>query len=50
VYELLTEPGFTFSEVPERAKTAHEWYKEPKFRPAEIGAASGYPPSLSIYN
>ena len=50
VYDLLLEPKFTFSDVKERAKTAHKWYKEEKFRPSEKGIASGCPPSLSVYN
>ncbi|KAK2745690.1 hypothetical protein FQN57_003586 [Myotisia sp. PD_48] len=40
VFDLLLDPAFDFSDVTERAKTAHEWYKEPKFRPAMEGTAS----------
>ncbi|KAI4262056.1 MAG: hypothetical protein L6R42_002756 [Xanthoria sp. 1 TBL-2021] len=35
VYELLPKKQFEFSEVEELSKTAHEFYKEAKFRPGE---------------
>ena len=50
VYDLLSKPEFMFSDVKERAETAHQWYKEEKFRPSEKGIPSGCPPSLSVYN
>ncbi|KAL9606878.1 MAG: hypothetical protein Q9204_009424, partial [Flavoplaca sp. TL-2023a] len=35
VYDLLAKKQFEFSEVEELSKSAHEFYKEPKFRPGE---------------
>jgi len=50
VYDKLTDAEFTMSEIKERAETAHEWYKEKKFRPATKGKPSGVPPSHRVYN
>ncbi|KAI4120779.1 MAG: hypothetical protein LQ341_007501 [Variospora aurantia] len=35
VYDLLPKKEFEFAEVEELSKTAHEFYKEAKFRPGE---------------
>lgn len=50
VYDLLLKKEFDFSEVEELSKTAHEFYKEAKFRPGEDDRLVGYAPSGSIYN
>ncbi|KAL8729454.1 MAG: hypothetical protein Q9166_004702 [cf. Caloplaca sp. 2 TL-2023] len=53
VYDLLPpekKKEFEFSEVEELSKTAHEFYKEAKFRPSENDRLVGYAPSASIYN
>lgn len=50
VYNLLSDPEFSMSQVQERAETAHLWYKEEKFRPAPGGHTSGQPPTLQVYN
>jgi len=49
VYNLLSDPEFSMSQVQERAETAHLWYKEEKFRPALGGHPSGQPPTLQVY-
>lgn len=51
VYDLLPEQGFDFSEVEEKAKTAHMVGKEAKFRPSrESDRLVGFPPPMGIYN
>ncbi|KAG8408134.1 hypothetical protein J3459_018148 [Metarhizium acridum] len=50
VYDRLIDPGFSISEVQERAESAHEWYKEGKFRPATQGKPSGVPPPRHVYS
>lgn len=50
VYDLLPKKEFSFSEVEALSKTAHEFYKEPKFRPGEDDRLVGYAPQTSIYN
>ena len=51
VYDLLPKKDFEFSEVQEKAKTAHLAGKEAKFRPStEQDRLVGYPPSMPIYN
>lgn len=50
VYDLLPKKDFEFAEVEELSKTAHEFYKEVKFRPGEDDRLVGYAPSTSIYN
>jgi catalase len=50
VYELLLKKVFDMSEVTELAKTAHEWYKEAKFRPSQGEKLVGYSPRASVYN
>ncbi|KAJ4352185.1 uncharacterized protein N0V89_007532 [Didymosphaeria variabile] len=50
IYHGLTKPAFDFSEVEELSKTAQEWYKEKRFRPAPGERLTGFPPSMPIYN
>jgi len=50
VYDLLQEQRFGFEEVEELAKTAHEWYKEKKFRPSEGERLVGFAPPGALYN
>jgi len=50
VYDLLSEKDFKLSEVKDLAKTAHSWYKEPKFLPGPGDIVTGYPPSAPVYN
>ncbi|KAI9688689.1 MAG: hypothetical protein M1822_001046 [Bathelium mastoideum] len=50
VYDLACKKAFDFSEVPKLAETAHEWYKEPKFRPSSGERLTGYMPGRSVYN
>jgi catalase len=49
IYDLLPKPQFDMAEVEQRAETAHEWYKEKKFRPSAGAKLSGYQPSLEVY-
>ncbi|KAH7160391.1 catalase-like domain-containing protein [Dactylonectria estremocensis] len=49
IYELLPKPQFDMAEVEQRAETAHQWYKEEKFRPSDGARLSGYPPSMDVY-
>lgn len=50
VYDLMSKKEFDFSEVEEMSKSAHEFYKEAKFRPGENDRLVGYAPPTSIYN
>ncbi len=50
VYDLLPKKEFSFAEVEDMSKNAHEFYKEAKFRPGEDDRLVGYAPSMSIYN
>lgn len=50
IYDGLPKPAFDFSEVEELSKTAHEWYKEKKFRPSAGERLTGLPPNMPIYN
>jgi len=50
VYDRLATKEFDFSEVQELAKTAHEWYKEKRFRPSNGEKLVGYEPAMQIYN
>ncbi|TRX89110.1 hypothetical protein FHL15_010027 [Xylaria flabelliformis] len=49
IYTALPEKKFEFSEVVELSKTAHLWYKEPKFRPTGENLV-GFAPSKPVYN
>lgn len=48
MYDLLPKKEFPFSEVEELSKSAHEFFKEPKFRPGSEDRLVGYP--ASVYN
>jgi len=50
VYDLLPKQEFQFNEVMDLAKTAQEWYKEPKFRPTNGERLTGYAPTMPVYN
>jgi catalase len=50
VYDLLEEKEFDFDEVPKLAETAHEWYKQKKFRPSQGEKLTGYAPRGSVYS
>jgi len=50
VYELLEKKAFEFDEVPKLAETAHEWYKDKKFRPSQGERLTGYAPGFPVYN
>lgn len=50
VYEMLPKKDFDFSEVKTLSETAHEWYKEKKFRPSQGERLVGYAPSKPVYN
>ncbi|KAL2044692.1 hypothetical protein N7G274_002466 [Stereocaulon virgatum] len=50
VYDLMSKKGFAFSEVEEMSKSAHECYKEAKFRLGENECLVGYAPRGSVYN
>lgn len=50
VYSALPKKEFEFSEVEELSQTAHEWYKEKKFRPSSGERLTGYAPEKAIYN
>jgi len=50
VYDLLSAKAFEFNEVQELAKTAHEWYKEEKFRPSNGEKLMGSVPRTGGYN
>ncbi|KAF2090734.1 catalase [Saccharata proteae CBS 121410] len=49
VYEKLPKKEFEFSEVEELSKSAHEWYKELKFRPSKGDRLVGFT-ALGTYN
>ena len=46
----MSKKDFAFSEVEEMSKSAHEFYKEAKFRPGENDRLVGYAPTGSVYN
>lgn len=50
VYSALPKKEFEFSEVEQLSETAHEWYKEKKFRPSSGERLTGYAPEKAIYN
>jgi catalase len=50
VYDLLPKKDFEFNEVTKLAETAHEWYKEEKFRPSQGEKLVGFVPLQSVYN
>ncbi|ERF68681.1 hypothetical protein EPUS_05742 [Endocarpon pusillum Z07020] len=50
VYSALPKKEFEFSEVEQLSQTAHEWYKEKKFRPSSGERLTGYAPEMAIYN
>ena len=50
VYDRLPKKEFEFSEVEKLAETAHEWYKEKKFRPSAGERLTGFIPEGSVYN
>ncbi|KAI0442607.1 heme-dependent catalase [Xylaria telfairii] len=49
IYAALPEKKFEFSEVEILSKSAHLWYKEPKFRPTAEKLV-GFVPSKPVYN
>jgi catalase len=50
IYDLLPKPAFEFGEVEELSQTAHEWYKEKKFRPSAGERLTGFAPTQPVYN
>ena len=50
VYSALPKKDFDFVEVEKMSGTAHDWYKERKFRPSGGERLTGYAPSMSVYN
>ena len=50
IYVLLPKSAFEFSEVEELSQTAHEWYKEKKFRPSAGERLTGFAPMGAVYN